>query len=202
MRSARNWAWMFPLDDPPDYAAARTGLSMAALAAARGCTPQEIAYDRLLATGRQGPVPRSARQLRKRQPRQRARNAVSHPDCIPALGDGGAHYGAICDASYSTFLLKHFVRDGRDGGFGLSEAVHMLTPKAARAVGLNDRGVLGSGHEGRHQRDRYGPADTASARYRARPARRRTAAGPKATGYDATIVSGRGDPADGRGDRG
>ena len=34
---------------------------------------------------------------------------LNHPDCIPALGDGGAHYGAICDASYSTFMLTHWV---------------------------------------------------------------------------------------------
>ncbi len=65
-----------------------------------------------------------------------------HPDCVPALGDGGAHYGAICDASYSTFLLTHWVRDGVDNKIGLADAVHMLSAKAARAVGLNDRGVL------------------------------------------------------------
>jgi N-acyl-D-aspartate/D-glutamate deacylase len=61
---------------------------------------------------------------------------------VPALGDGGAHYGAICDASYSTFLLKHFVRDGKDHKIDLASAIHMLTAKAARAVGLDDRGLL------------------------------------------------------------
>jgi len=67
---------------------------------------------------------------------------LQHPGTMISLGDGGAHYGAICDASYSTFLLKHFVRDGTDHKIDLASAIHMLTAKAARAVGLNDRGLL------------------------------------------------------------
>ena len=137
---ARNWEWMFPLDNPPDYAPPKR-LSMADQARAHDCTPQEIAYERLLATNGKGLFLAALGNFENASLAS-AHEMLAHPDCVPALGDGGAHYGAICDASYSTFLLQHYVRDGRDGGFGLSEAVHMLSAKAARAVGLNDRGVL------------------------------------------------------------
>ena len=109
--------------------------------AALGVTPQEIAYERILATEGKGLFLAALGNFENASLAS-AHEMLSHPDCVPALGDGGAHYGAICDASYSTFLLQHYVRDGRDGGFGLAEAVHMLSAKSARAVGLNDRGVL------------------------------------------------------------
>jgi N-acyl-D-aspartate/D-glutamate deacylase len=137
---ARDWEWMFPLDDPPDYAPPKSA-SMADQARALGITPQEVAYDRLLATEGKGLFLAALGNFENASLAS-AHEMLAHPDCVPALGDGGAHYGAICDASYSTFLLQHFVRDGRDGGFGLAEAVHMLTQKAANAVGLGDRGTL------------------------------------------------------------
>jgi N-acyl-D-amino-acid deacylase len=67
---------------------------------------------------------------------------LRHPYCVPGLGDGGAHYGAICDASYSTYLLTQFVQKDGPLKLGLAEAVHMLGQKAARAVGFADRGTL------------------------------------------------------------
>ncbi len=140
---ARNWEWIFPLDNPPDYAPPKS-LSMADQARARGCTPQEIVYQRLLDTDGKGLFLVALGNFENASLAS-AHEMLSHPHCIPALGDGGAHYGAICDASYSTFLLQHFVRDQRDGGLDLAQAVHMLTQKAARAVGLNDRGTLKPG---------------------------------------------------------
>lgn len=137
---ARNWEWIFPLDNPPDYAPPKS-LSMADQARARGCTPQEIAYERLLATEGAGLFLVALGNFEGAS-LSSAYEMLSHPHCIPALGDGGAHYGAICDASYSTFLLQHFVRDRRDGGLDLAQAIHMLTQKASQAVGLNDRGTL------------------------------------------------------------
>ena len=137
---ARNWEWIFPLDNPPDYAPPKS-LSMADQARARGCTPQEIAYERLLATEGAGLFLVALGNFEGAS-LSSAHEMLSHLHCIPALGDGGAHYGAICDASYSTFLLQHFVRDRRDGGLDLAQAIHMLTQKASQAVGLNDRGTL------------------------------------------------------------
>jgi N-acyl-D-aspartate/D-glutamate deacylase len=137
---ARNWRWIFPLNDPPSYAPP-ADQSLAALAAARGCSPQEVAYDRLMETNGKG-LFLSALGNYENGTLDSAHEMLMHPDCIPALGDGGAHYGAICDASYSTFLLKHFVRDDKDHKIDLASAIHMLTAKAARAVGLHDRGLL------------------------------------------------------------
>ena len=137
---ARNWRWIFQLNDPPNYAPP-ADQSLEALAAARGCSPQEIAYDRMIETGGRG-LFLSALGNYENGNLDSAYEMLTHPDCVPALGDGGAHYGAICDASYSTFLLKHFVRDKNDHKLDLASAIHMLTAKAARAVGLNDRGLL------------------------------------------------------------
>lgn len=137
---SRNWRWMFPLDDPPDYAPPAE-LCVEAQAAARGVSPEEVVYDRFLETEGQGLYLFALGNFENNSLAS-AHEMLTHPDCIPALGDGGAHYGAICDASYSTFLLKHFVKDGHEGGIELSNAVHMLSQKAARAVRLTDRGLL------------------------------------------------------------
>lgn len=142
---ARNWEWLFPLDNPPDYAPPKS-MSMADQARAKGCTPQEIAYDRLLETQGKGFF-LAALGNYENASLESAHTMLSHKQCIPALGDGGAHYGAICDASYSTYLLSEFVSGkNREGlNFDLAQAVHMLSAKAAHAVGLNDRGVLSVG---------------------------------------------------------
>lgn len=138
---ARDWEWLFPLDDPPDYAPPRE-MSMAGQARAKGRTPQEIAYDRLLETDGKGLFLAALGNYENAR-LDSAHEMLSHPHCIPGLGDGGAHYGAICDASYSTYLLTQFVRgDSGDLRFGLAEAVHMLSHKAAKAIGLEDRGLI------------------------------------------------------------
>jgi N-acyl-D-aspartate/D-glutamate deacylase len=184
----RNWAWMFALDNPPDYAPS-LDRSFAALAAARGCTPQEIAYERFLDTNGEGLILASLGNFQDGK-LDAARTMLKDPNCVPGLGDGGAHYGAICDASYSTFLLTHFVRDQRDGGLELAEAIHMLGQKAARAVGLHDRGVLKPGAKAdinvidMNRLDLHTPIIT-----RDLPAGGRRL-DQTASGYDATIVSG------------
>ena len=43
------------------------------------------------------------------------REMILHPNAALGLSDGGAHCGAICDASIPTFMLTHWVRD-RDRG--------------------------------------------------------------------------------------
>lgn len=136
----RNWRWLYPLDDPPNYAPP-ADQSLEALAAARGCTPQDIAYDRFLDTDGKGLL-LGALGNYENNSLDSVHEMLSHPHCIPALGDGGAHYGAICDASFSTFLLTHWVKGKQDKTFDLPSAIHMLSQKPARTVGLHDRGVL------------------------------------------------------------
>jgi N-acyl-D-aspartate/D-glutamate deacylase len=69
---------------------------------------------------------------------------LQHPRTIVGLGDGGAHYGMICDASYSTTLLSYWGRD-RKPGLPLPHLVRALTSVPADAVGLRDRGRLAAG---------------------------------------------------------
>ena len=184
----RNWRWIFPFDESVDYAPP-VERSLEALAAARGCSPAEVAYDFFLESEGKGLMLNTIGNFENNS-LAATREMLAHPDCIPALGDGGAHYGAICDASYSTFLLKHYVRDGRDGGFGLAEAVHMLTQKAARAVGLHDRGVLAVGAKADiNVIDIDGLTLHLPEIVHDLPAGGRRLH-QKATGYDATIVSG------------
>ena len=187
---ARNWEWLFPLDDPPDYAPPKSQ-SLADQARARGCTPQEIAYERLLETNGRG-LFLAALGNYENASLESAHTMLGHPQCIPALGDGGAHYGAICDASYSTYLLSEFVSgQNREGlSFSLEEAVHMLSAKAARAVGLEDRGVIARGAKAD-----LNVIDLERLQLHLPEIVRDLPAGgrrltQRATGYDATIVSG------------
>lgn len=184
----RNWRWIFPFDENVDYAPL-PDRCLEAQAVARGCSAAEVAYDFFLDSDGKGMMLNAIGGFENNS-LAATHEMLAHPDCIPALGDGGAHYGAICDASYSTFLLKHFVRDGRDGGFGLAEAVHMLTAKSARAVGLGDRGVLKIGAKADinvidmdrltlHHPEIVHDLPAGGRRLHQR-----------ATGYDATIVSG------------
>ena len=71
---------------------------------------------------------------------------MQHPGAVLGLGDGGAHCGTICDGSYPTFMLTYWVRDRRHGGrLPLPQVVKWLSSDTARAVGLNDRGILAEG---------------------------------------------------------
>ena len=65
---------------------------------------------------------------------------------VPGLGDGGAHVGTICDASYPTYLLTHWGRDRKRGDMlPLEWLIKRQSADTARAVGLLDRGVLAPG---------------------------------------------------------
>ncbi|MGB5076151.1 MAG: amidohydrolase family protein [Sphingorhabdus sp.] len=136
----RSWAWMFPLDNPPDYSPS-LDKSFSAQAAARGISPEEFAYDFFLSTNGKGIFLAALGNFEDGNLKS-AHEMLSHPHCVPGLGDGGAHYGAICDASYSTYLLTRFVQKGGELNFSLAQAAHMLGAKSASAVGLNDRRLL------------------------------------------------------------
>lgn len=134
----RQWKWMFPLGDPPNYTPARKD-SIFERAKAAGISPEEWAYDYLT----EGDGSRMILGALGNFPDGKIDGLeimLRHPDCVIGLGDGGAHYGAICDASYPTFLLTHWVR--QEQRLTIAEAIRILTAKPARAVGLDDRGVL------------------------------------------------------------
>jgi N-acyl-D-aspartate/D-glutamate deacylase len=70
---------------------------------------------------------------------------LSDPVTAFGLGDGGAHAGQTCDASSTTFLLTHWVRDRRGDRLPLELAVHKMTGATADLYGLGDRGRLQPG---------------------------------------------------------
>lgn len=68
---------------------------------------------------------------------------LTHPNTAFGLGDGGAHVGIICDASFPTTLLTHWTRDRTRGPkLPIEWVIHGQTQKNAELVGLKDRGVL------------------------------------------------------------
>jgi N-acyl-D-aspartate/D-glutamate deacylase len=71
---------------------------------------------------------------------------LADPHSVVGLGDGGAHVGTICDASFPTTLLAWWGRDRDHGRLELPFLVHRQTQATARAVGLFDRGVLAPGY--------------------------------------------------------
>ncbi len=145
MFAVQAFNWIFPLGDPPNYEPDRAD-SIAARAEARGVSPLEEAYDRLLdddghamllitlANFRDGSLDTVAKLVRR-------------DDVVLGLGDGGAHYGMICDASFPTYMLTHWVRDRASGRLSVADAVRELTTVPARVAGMADRGRIAVGYK-------------------------------------------------------
>jgi N-acyl-D-aspartate/D-glutamate deacylase len=70
---------------------------------------------------------------------------LQHPRALFGLGDAGAHVGTICDASFSTFMLSHWVLGRAKERLPLERVVEMMTSRNARYLGLNDRGLIQPG---------------------------------------------------------
>ena len=68
---------------------------------------------------------------------------ISSPNCLPGLGDAGAHVSQVMDAGWATFILSHWVRD--KGLFTLEEGVRKMTSAPAKVLNLTDRGILAPG---------------------------------------------------------
>ncbi|OBK15073.1 N-acyl-D-amino-acid deacylase family protein [Mycobacterium asiaticum] len=142
---AQAWDWIFPLGDNPDYEPSPSD-SIGARARARGVNPLEEAYDRLLDDDGHAMLLVAMSNLENNS-LDTVGKLLHRDDVVLGLGDGGAHYGMICDASYSTYFLAHWARDRDSGRFTIAEAVRELTSVPARVAGLADRGRIAVGYK-------------------------------------------------------
>ncbi|MFN8641613.1 MAG: amidohydrolase family protein [Candidatus Binatia bacterium] len=128
---------VYPLGngDVPDYGIA-SGHSVAALADAAGVHPIEVIVDRLLAS--------EGRELFNVWFYNRNTPALAEylqlDGVCPGLSDAGAHAGQICDADAQTHYLAYWCRER--GTVSLAEAIHRLSARPAKVLGLVDRGTL------------------------------------------------------------
>ncbi|OBB68155.1 amidohydrolase family protein [Mycobacterium sp. 852014-50255_SCH5639931] len=142
---AQMWDWIFPLGDNPDYEP-DPSTSIGARARAKGVDPMEEAYDRLLDDDGRAMLLVATSNLQGNS-LDTVGELLHRDDVVLGLGDGGAHYGMICDASYSTYFLAHWARDRKTGRFTVPEAVRELTSVPARIAGLADRGRVAVGYK-------------------------------------------------------
>ncbi|BBZ65647.1 amidohydrolase [Mycolicibacterium insubricum] len=145
MFASQAFDYMFPLGESPDYEPAASE-SIAARARARGVSPLEEAYDRLLDDDGHAMLLVTLANFRDNS-LDTVAELIGRDDVVLGLGDGGAHYGMICDASFPTYLLTHWVRDRPSGRLSLPAAVRELTSVPARVAGLADRGRIAVGYK-------------------------------------------------------
>ncbi len=137
------WDRMYVMGTPPDYEPPQQN-SIAAIAERGNSSPQEVAYDYLIegldrflffpitnyVVGDHGPI----------------REMLTDPATLLGLSDGGAHCGAIVDASVPSFMLTHWGRDrSRGPRLPLEQLVKMQTSATADFFGFHDRGRLAPG---------------------------------------------------------
>ncbi len=145
MFAAQAFRYMYPLGDPPNYEPSPQD-SIEARAAAHGVSPLDEAYDRLLDDDGHAMLLVTLANFRDGS-LDTVAELIQRDDVVLGLGDGGAHYGMICDASFPTYLLTHWVRDRASGRLGLPEVIRELTSVPARIAGLADRGRIAVGYK-------------------------------------------------------
>jgi N-acyl-D-aspartate/D-glutamate deacylase len=132
---------IFVLGDPVDYEPGPEK-SVEALARAAGVSVAEKLYD--LTLEQDGRALLMFPFLNYSDGNSDATYAMlQHPAGAVGLSDGGAHCGAICDASNPTWMLTHWTRDRERGPkLPLEEAVKKQSHDTARLYGMTDRGTL------------------------------------------------------------
>jgi N-acyl-D-aspartate/D-glutamate deacylase len=141
----RDWQSLFLLEGEPNYEPAPER-SLAALAAARGQAPEQLALEQLLANGGRGLLYLPLLNYPDGS-LDSTHVMFSHPDTIAGLSDGGAHVGTICDGSVPTSNLTHWTRDRTRGPkLSIEHVVHMQTRRTAEALHLFDRGLVRPGY--------------------------------------------------------
>ncbi|CAN5694789.1 amidohydrolase family protein [soil metagenome] len=119
--------------------------SIAHLARTTGQSPDAIVYDMLMEKDGRGYIYLPLLNYAEFN-FDHIHEMMNHPNTVLSLSDGGAHCGVICDASFPTYMLTHWVRDrSRGERLSLEKVVSMQTRDTARLYGLHDRGTLAPG---------------------------------------------------------
>ena len=138
---------IFRLGDPPNYEPPPEE-SLKAIAERRGVDPFELLYDWLLELDGKQLLMLTLLNYSDYD-LESVREMLEHPRTAFGLGDGGAHCGAICDASMTTSLLSHWVKNRTRGPrLPIEQAVKKMTADTAALYGLLDRGTLEPGKKG------------------------------------------------------
>ncbi|MSZ95916.1 MAG: amidohydrolase family protein [Actinobacteria bacterium] len=135
---------VYAMGDNVDYEPTHE-MSVAALAAAAGVSPLEMAYD--LLNENNGDAFLMFPTLNYVEENHDViYEMLTHPAAINGLSDGGAHVRMICDASIPTYLLTHWARDrARGPKLAIEEAVRLQTTATAEVLGMTDRGSITPG---------------------------------------------------------
>jgi N-acyl-D-aspartate/D-glutamate deacylase len=134
---------MFPLGDKPDYEP-NVMQSFLVRAKQRGTSALEALWDHLAEGGGENLIYFPIFNYNDGT-LAAVQSMLEHPRALAGLSDAGAHVGTVCDASFSTFMLTHWVQGRGDGRLPLERAVEMMTGRNARYLGLADRGRIAPG---------------------------------------------------------
>jgi N-acyl-D-aspartate/D-glutamate deacylase len=135
---------MFVLDEPVNYDL-DASQSLGATARRLGLDPREYAYDvQLQREGRQLIYTPLFNFVHGNL--DAVREMITSPVAMFGLSDGGAHCGAICDASMTTSYMTLWARDRTDETrIPLEAVVHQLTRRPAEHFEWFDRGLVAPG---------------------------------------------------------
>lgn len=144
LKTVKAFAYAYAWTDRAEYEPHPSG-RLDRLAKAAGLPIEEFAYDLLLRDEGRALFYLPGANYRDGN-LAAVRQMIGHPQTVVGLGDGGAHYGMICDASFPTYFLTRWARDAdANERIDLASAVAALTSEPARLAGLNDRGRLAVG---------------------------------------------------------
>jgi N-acyl-D-amino-acid deacylase len=136
---------IFPMGEPPNYEP-DVNDSVAAIAARANRPDEEVLYDLMMAhDGRE--LLMFALLGFTYGNLDAVREMIMHPATALGLSDGGAHVGAVCDASMPTFMLTHWARDRKYDRLPLELVVRKTSLDTAKLYGLGDRGVVKPGYK-------------------------------------------------------
>ena len=117
--------------------------SVAAIAAARGQSVPEAYYDLILENEGTSFLYWPLRNYEQGS-LDVTREMLMNPAALMSFGDGGAHATMICDSAYSTFAMRYWGKDRKEG-IPMERIIRLMSGAQADHFGFADRGLLRPG---------------------------------------------------------